>query len=184
MGFSCGRGRFLCRCCPRGRAHLPAGMAGRSMAQGLRRYGRNNCSAPARSLLPELHRRYSKSRAVHLPRGASTAALSPGHASLQKLNVALYSLSLSMGGHCFHSLCYLFPCTRTQIHALFCKSSELNSSLVLSSHKLTTMFRASPTLYFSNHSWTFLLIWHETKDLLLYQCRGNYSFPVLLNTIL
>lgn len=110
---------------------------------------------------------------------ATTAALSPRHASVQKINVALYSLSLIMWGHCFHSFCYLFPCTRPQIHALFLKYSLLNSSLVLYFGKLTPMLRALPTLYLSNHSWTFPLTWHETKDLFLYQDIGNYRFPVL-----
>lgn len=35
---------------------------------------------------------------------ATIAALTPGRASVQKLNVALYSLSLSMWGHCLHSV--------------------------------------------------------------------------------
>lgn len=121
----------------------------------------------------------------HRPCGSCChTALSPGHTSIQKVNVGMYLLSLSMWGHCFHSLCYLFPCTRPEIHALFLKSSLLNSSLVLYSSKLTPMLRTRPTFYFSNNSWTFPMAWHETKDLFLYQGRGNYSFPVLPNTIL
>lgn len=178
MGFSCGQGKFLCRCCLRGRLAMLAA----SRAIELHRHGACICIEDS----------YCKGRAVHLPRGptgpcevaATTAALSPGHTSIQKLNVALDSLSLSMWGHCFHSLCYLFPCTRPEIHALFHKSSLLNLSLVLYSGKLTHMIRAWPTLYFSSYSWTFLLTWHETKDLFLYQGRGNCSFPVLPNRIL